>query len=116
VLRCLQKRSRACCGTRQVWDAGSLEGVRAFQTAYTVESASFCAERGRFAAGGDDMWVHLHDFGTGAELEVNKGAPRTPPGLFLQITRAGLQIDLHTLMQMSVTSEYALLLSPTSMT
>ena len=58
----------------QVWDAGSLEGVRAFQTAYTVESASFCAERGRFAAGGDDMWVHLHDFATGAELEVNKGA------------------------------------------
>ena len=61
-----------------MWDAGSLEGVRAFQTAYTVESASFCEERGRFAAGGDDMWVHLHDFATGAELEVNKGAPAGP--------------------------------------
>ena len=61
-----------------MWDAASLEGIRAFQTAYTVESASYCAERGRFAAGGDDMWVHLHDFATGQELEVNKGAP---PGL-----------------------------------
>jgi hypothetical protein len=27
----------------------------------------------RFVAGGEDMWVHLHDADTGAELEVNKG-------------------------------------------
>lgn len=27
----------------------------------------------RFVAGGGDMWVHLHDAETGAELEVNKG-------------------------------------------
>ena len=70
------RTGRHCqCFRLQVWDAASLEGIKAFQTPYTVESASFCAERGRYAAGGDDMWVHLHDFATGQELEVNKGAP-----------------------------------------
>jgi hypothetical protein len=45
------------------------------QTPYTVESASYCAERKRWAAGGNDMWVHLYDYDTGAELDVNKGVP-----------------------------------------
>jgi serine-threonine kinase receptor-associated protein len=31
------------------------------------------AAAARFAAGGEDMWVHLHNADTGAELEVNKG-------------------------------------------
>lgn len=44
------------------------------QTPYTVESASYCAERKRWAAGGNDMWVHLYDYETGDELDVNKGA------------------------------------------
>lgn len=57
----------------QVWDAAKLESVKSFRTPYSVESASYCAERGRFAAGGDDMWVHLYDFATGEELEVNRG-------------------------------------------
>ena len=65
---CLQHDVR-----RQVWDSAKLEGVKSFRTTYTVESASYCADRGRFAAGGDDMWVHLHDFATGEELEVNRG-------------------------------------------
>jgi hypothetical protein len=36
--------------------------------------AVLCAAvQNRFVAGGGDMWVHLHDAETGAELEVNKG-------------------------------------------
>lgn len=57
----------------KVWDAARLEGIKSFRTPYVVESASYCAERGRYAAGGDDMWVHLYDFATGEELEVNRG-------------------------------------------
>lgn len=40
---------------------------------YLVESASFAPEKGRFVAGGSDMWVRLHDYETGQELEVCKG-------------------------------------------
>jgi hypothetical protein len=47
------------------------------QTPYTVESASYCAERKRWAAGGNDMWVHLYDYDTGDELDVNKGSTRS---------------------------------------
>ena len=28
-----------------------------------------------FAVGGEDMWVHLHNFATGEEVDCNKGAP-----------------------------------------
>lgn len=50
-----------------------------------MESVSFCPAKGRFAAGGEDMWVHLYDYATGEELECNKGArppaysTRVPP-------------------------------------
>lgn len=40
---------------------------------YEVETATFCPERERFVAGGADMWVHLHDFNTGEELESGRG-------------------------------------------
>ena len=53
------------------------------QTPYTVESASYCAERKRWAAGGNDMWVHLYDYDTGDELDVNKGATRSWIALLL---------------------------------
>lgn len=52
----------------------------AMQTPYTAESASYCAERNKWAAGGDDMWVHLYDYNTGDELDVNKG--RLPASVF----------------------------------
>ena len=32
----------------------------------------------RFVAGGSDMWVRLHDYETGQELEVCKGEPLGP--------------------------------------
>lgn len=40
---------------------------------YEVETATFCPERERFVVGGTDMWVHLHDFNTGEELESGRG-------------------------------------------
>ena len=33
-----------------------------------VESASLFPSRGKFIAGGDDMWVRLFDFDTGEEI------------------------------------------------
>ena len=55
------------------WDGASLAPGKAFRQEWTVESASFCPAKGRFAAGGEDMWVHLYDYATGEELECNKG-------------------------------------------
>jgi len=57
----------------RIWDGANLNPVKSFKTPYTVESASYCAERGKWAAGGNDMWVHLYDYASGEELDVNKG-------------------------------------------
>jgi WD40 repeat protein len=60
--------------TVRVWDAASLAApVLEWAVAYPLEAASYCPARGRVVAGGEDMWVHLHDAATGAELDVNKG-------------------------------------------
>lgn len=60
--------------TVRIWSAAALDQpVRRFVVPYPVEAAAYCAAKERFAAGGDDMWVHLHDARTGGELEVNKG-------------------------------------------
>lgn len=60
--------------TVRVWDVAALQApARAFTVPYPVEAASYCPSKGKFAAGGEDMWVHLHSADTGAELEVNKG-------------------------------------------
>ena len=59
--------------TVRVWDAAALRQLRQLDMPYPVESASFAPATGRLVAGGDDMWVHLHDFATGEELAVNKG-------------------------------------------
>jgi serine-threonine kinase receptor-associated protein len=32
-----------------------------------------CLEHNRFVAGGTDMWVHMHDMSSGAEVECGKG-------------------------------------------
>lgn len=58
-----------------IWSLDNLSCLKQFALPYTVGSASFCPERSRFVAGGSgqDAWVRLHDFGTGAELECNKG-------------------------------------------
>lgn len=55
------------------WDGERLEQVKSYSQPYDVESASYCPEKGRFVAGGGDMWAHLHDYDTGAELESNRG-------------------------------------------
>ena len=55
------------------WDGASLGLKKSFAQSYSVESATFCPEKGRFAVGGEDMWVHLHDYATGEEVECNKG-------------------------------------------
>lgn len=55
------------------WDGDKLEPIKSFSQQYSVESASFCPEKGRFVAGGGDMWAHLHDYETGCELECNRG-------------------------------------------
>ena len=55
------------------WDGSSLGLKKSFPQSYSVESATFCPEKSKFAVGGEDMWVHLHDYATGEEIECNKG-------------------------------------------
>eukprot|EP00775_Hariotina_reticulata_P002690 gene2690-2990_t len=60
--------------TVRIWDTAALDKpCKEFTLKYPVEAASYCPAKNKFAAGGDDMWVHLHNAETGAELEVNKG-------------------------------------------
>lgn len=60
--------------TVRIWNTENLSSpAKQFTVQHPVEAASYCPSRNRFAAGGEDMWVHLHDADTGAELEVNKG-------------------------------------------
>ena len=40
---------------------------------YEVKSASYYPDKGKFVAGGSDMWVHLYDFDTGKEIECGRG-------------------------------------------
>ena len=61
-------------GRIQVWDAATLEERAAFAPeGYRVESAALAPSCGRIVAGGDDMWVHLHDAADFAELEAGRG-------------------------------------------
>jgi len=60
--------------TVRIWDTATLDKpCKEFTVKYPVEAASYCPAKNKFAAGGDDMWVHLHNAETGSELEVNKG-------------------------------------------
>ncbi|KAL4419533.1 hypothetical protein ABPG77_005764 [Micractinium sp. CCAP 211/92] len=55
-------------------DAATFEVIKTHVCdGYEVESASFAPEKGKFVAGGSDMWVRLHDYQTGEEVEVCKG-------------------------------------------
>ena len=56
------------------WDGDKLEQRKSFSQEWKVESASFCPGRSRFVVGGEDMYAHLYDFASGAELECNRGA------------------------------------------
>lgn len=55
------------------WDVGALAEVKRHSVSYPVEAASYCPAKARFACGGADMWVRLHSFDDGAELECNRG-------------------------------------------
>lgn len=60
--------------TVRIWDTSNLGNpAKQFVVSHPVEAASYCPLKNRFAAGGEDMWVHLHNADTGAELEINKG-------------------------------------------
>ena len=55
------------------WDGTNFGLKKAFKQPHSVESVTFCPAKGRFVVGGEDMWVHLHDYATGEEVECNKG-------------------------------------------
>lgn len=55
------------------FDSSRMQFIKAQELPAHAESASFCAAKRKFVAGGDDMWVRLYDFDTGQELECNKG-------------------------------------------
>eukprot|EP00249_Psilotum_nudum_P004345 c17864_g1_i1 orf=418-1470(-) len=55
------------------WDANHFGLVKCYTMSESIESASLEPFRGKFIAGGDDMWVRLFDFYTGNEIECNKG-------------------------------------------
>lgn len=55
------------------WDANHFGLVKSYNLSRPVESASLEPFKGKFIAGGDDMWVRLFDFHTGEEIECNKG-------------------------------------------
>eukprot|EP00897_Mesotaenium_endlicherianum_P003755 jgi/Mesen1/3407/ME000192S02570 len=54
------------------WDS-RYELVKSFTMPRPVESASLSPSLNKFVEGGADMWVRIHDFKTGEELECHKG-------------------------------------------
>ena len=55
-----------------VWSASERRIVREFKTGFGIESASLSPDGATIVVGGEDMWVHVMNATTGAELE---GAP-----------------------------------------
>lgn len=54
--------------TDYVYPLYSFGLVKSYSMPRPVESASLFPSRGKFIAGGDDMWVRLFDFDTGDEI------------------------------------------------
>lgn len=59
--------------TIRFWDVPSLSQTKSFTVGYPVEAASYCPAKSRFAVGGSDMWVRLHAYEDGSELECSRG-------------------------------------------
>ncbi|KAK4410587.1 Serine-threonine kinase receptor-associated protein [Sesamum angolense] len=60
--------------TVKFWDANHFGLVKSYDMPCIMESASLEPKFGnKFIAGGEDMWVHVFDFHTGAEIGCNKG-------------------------------------------
>lgn len=56
------------------WDANHFGLVKSYDMPCIVESASLEPKYGnKFIASGEDMWIHVFDFHTGAEIGCNKG-------------------------------------------
>jgi len=55
------------------WDAVTFVPQKVFPLNFEVNTASLHPLSTRFVAGGSDFYVHVFDFATGEELEVNKG-------------------------------------------
>ncbi|KAL0342064.1 UNVERIFIED_CONTAM: Serine-threonine kinase receptor-associated protein [Sesamum calycinum] len=60
--------------TVKFWDANHFGLVKSYDMPCIVESASLEPKYGnKFIASGEDMWIHVFDFHTGAEIGCNKG-------------------------------------------
>ncbi len=58
----------------RIWDTSTLTQIKHHKFKQpNFESASYCAQRNVFAAGGADMWVRLFNADTGAELDCMTG-------------------------------------------
>lgn len=55
------------------WDASTLVPIKVHSFNYEVNSVTVNPEMTKFVAGGADFYVHVYDYKTGEELEVNKG-------------------------------------------
>mmetsp|Transcript_39206 Transcript_39206/g.54429 ORF Transcript_39206/g.54429 Transcript_39206/m.54429 type:complete len:332 (+) Transcript_39206:402-1397(+) len=68
-------RWMTACAGRDIlfWETAKMEVVKTHTMEFSIESASLHPNADKFVAGGEDMWVRLHDFRTGEELECNKG-------------------------------------------
>lgn len=47
------------------FEAATLQQLKQHKLTAPAESASYCALKRKFVAGGEDMWVHLYDYDTG---------------------------------------------------
>lgn len=65
----------------KLWDANTFTVVKSFTFPYNVESASYSPAKQKLAWGGEDMWVHLHDFANGQEIDCNKGDVSCHPSI-----------------------------------
>ena len=63
----------------KLWDANTFTAIKSFTFPYLVESASFSQAKQKLAVGGEDMWVHLHDYSTGQEIDCNRGKSLLSP-------------------------------------
>ncbi|GAM26537.1 hypothetical protein SAMD00019534_097120 [Acytostelium subglobosum LB1] len=55
------------------WDAATFHPLKVYSLPFEVNCASLHPDNSKFIAGGSDFWVHVYDFNTGHEIEVNKG-------------------------------------------
>ncbi|KYQ94082.1 WD40 repeat-containing protein [Tieghemostelium lacteum] len=55
------------------WDAQTFYPIKVYSLPFDVFGASLHPDNSKFIAGGSDFWVHVYDFNTGNEVEVNKG-------------------------------------------